>query len=254
MATQRIPKPCSKLVAMTVLACAASALLSACGTHPSATATTPTPFPSVNDPLPMVEIPRSAAPEGTGPAGDGRSVLAQVVAAFKAIPAYEAQMTFYQKASGKTAVSGLYQLTGQAPRTLKLHIVSGGGAGSHLLWSGGKTVKVRPGGFLSALSLDLQLNDARLTSVRGYTLDQTDIPALLDGFARNKLGAPIPTPHGVVITATGLHLLAGIVSMTGTFDAQTYLPSKVEMSDGHEVVLRFVITGMHAVKATTLSI
>jgi hypothetical protein len=234
------------------LALAAVAALSvACGAHP----TNPRPIKLAGTQAPT-EAPVATPTPLAVPGGDpARTFLAQASAAFRAMPAYEARMDFFQKA-GKTSSRGSYELAGRQPRTLKLFVREGSGEGTKLLWKGGEMVKVRPAGFLSAVTVELAQTDERLISVRGYTLGDTDIPALFGYFAdpANRVTGPETTADGLMLKATGTRFPKGVVSMTGIFDAKTLLPSKVEMSDGREVVLRFVISNMRAKRDISLEI
>jgi hypothetical protein len=164
-------------------------------------------------------------------------------------------MAFMQKSDSK-AVKGVYQLAGMQPRTLRLFVETGTGEGTKLLWRGGSTVKVRPAGFLGAITVDLPQTDERLKSVRGYVMSDTDIPAMFGFLAdpANKLDAPQQTSEGVQLHCTGTKFPRGVVAMNGVFDPVTMLPRKVEMMDAKEVVLRFVITGMTKKSSISLEI
>ncbi|MDB5099916.1 MAG: hypothetical protein JWM80_4337 [Cyanobacteria bacterium RYN_339] len=226
-------------------------LLAACGKE-SATQTKPIVLDpptstTIGVPMPM--------PEVGGAVDPSRAVLTRAIAAFKAMPAYEAKMSFMQK-NGANAVKGMYALGGKQPRTLRLFVETGTGEGTKLLWQGGEKVHVRPAGFLSAVTIDLPQSDERLKSVRGYVLSDTDIPAMFTCLSdpANTLAPPQQTADGVQLHCTGHKFPKGVVAMNGVFDPVTMLPRKVEMMDSKEVVLRFVITGMTRKNDISLSI
>lgn len=238
-------------------------LLTACGAQPMTQLKTSTPMVASHPvPLPVIGVPvpggaPANAPGATpnGAADPAHAALQKAMDAFHALPAFEANMSFMQKQGDKSA-SGSYRLAGKQPRTLRLEVVEGTGQGTKLLWTGGKTVKVRPAGLLGAITVDLPQDDDRLKSVRGYTLEDTDFPAFFTQFGdpANHLAAPSVTGEGLQLTVTGPRLLKGVASMTGTFDPNTLMPRKIEMSDGKQVVLRFVVTNFHAVPSISLSI
>jgi hypothetical protein len=207
----------------------------------------PAPVPSIGLPLP--------APNVGGATDPAHEALAKAIAAFKAMPAYEAKMAFMQK-SGAKAVKGVYALGGKQPRTLRLYVETGTGEGTHILWTGGEKVKVRPAGILSAVTVDLPQDDDRLKSVRGYVLSDTDIPAMFTFLSdpANTLSPPQQTSEGLLLHCAGHKFPKGVVAMNGVFDPVTMLPRKVEMMDSKEVVLRFVITGMTRKSDISLSI
>lgn len=223
----------------------------ACGMQP---ATHPKPI-SLGTSAAAPAVPARPVASAAPAADPAHAFLARANAAFLALPAYHAKMSFFQT-NGEKSGSGVYDLSGKQPRTLNLHVIEGDGQGTKILWTGGDTVKVRPAGLLSAITVDLQQDDERLKSVRGYTLKETDIPGLMGqmGDPANQLAGPTQTADGAVVRVTGPHLLKGVVAMTGTFDPVTMLPRKVEMTDGHQVVLRFVISNMRAQSSISLEI
>ncbi len=226
----------------------ALAALSACGTTPSAP-TAPRSRPTLPPPLPLPST--APAPPDTRAA----DIVAQSRKAFSALPGYRTDMRFFQKAGSKSS-KGLYDLAGKPPRAMRIEIKEGSSPGTRILWTGGKTVKARPGGFLSPIVVDLSLRDDRLVSVRGYSLDQIDITSLLDmlGDPRGRLAYAGKTGTSEVLTTAGSHLLPGCSKMFATLDATTHLPTGVDMSDGREVVFRIRLEGFRADPGVKLEI
>jgi hypothetical protein len=189
----------------------------------------PTPLPSLLPSLP-----------GRGDANGAAQFWARrVSAAHDQVPAYTAQMTYLQIAGTKT-VRGVYDLRGKRPRLLRIQILQGEGQGTTLSWRGGKTIRVRAAGLLSAIPLDLPLTDPRIISPRGYTLDQTDIPGLLGLLNHPAAQVQFGGEQGnlAMLRITGPHLLSGVRDMTARIDMRTGFALSVEMSDGRQIVFR----------------
>ena len=93
----------------------AASLLAACGAQPS---THPSPV-SIEPPAtwapPTLPLP---LPNVGGAAVSAHDTLVKAIAAFRAMPAYEAKMAFMQK-QGSASAKGVYSLSGKQPRTLR---------------------------------------------------------------------------------------------------------------------------------------
>lgn len=227
------------LVAMGLLAVA-------CGASPGAP---PTDRPTVPPPAP--------APSGTpGPVDPGaQATVAKATMAFKSLKAYSAAMSFFQK-NGSHVASGIYDISGKQPRNLRMEIRTGNSQGTKLLWTGGKTIKTRPGGLLSPIVVDLATTDNRVMSVRGYTIDQTDLTALM-GMMADKRGHAtlgIQTSKITFVQVTGPHLLSGCTRMAVGLDPASSLPRIVELSDRREVVFRIKLDGFKRLGDVSLDI
>jgi outer membrane lipoprotein-sorting protein len=202
----------------------------ACGAEPSAVA------PVCPDPEPTpLESPSGAPGAPAGSLGDARALILKSESAFKAMKGYEADMSWMQKQGSETA-SGVYQITGKQPRQLRVVIKQGHNEGTKLFWTGGKTAKVRPGGFLSAIAVDLPLSDKRLLSIRNYNLEQTDLPAMYAMLLDPASAATLTAPG--MVSLTGPRLLKGCVKGVVRFDMATLMPQQIELSDAREVVYR----------------
>lgn len=234
---------------------ALTALVAACGEHPGSTeAPSAVSKPRAASPAPAQQQPTTPASADPAQAA-ARELLAKATATFENSPAYTTKMDFYQKMGSKT-VSGRYDIAGKSPRTMRIVVEKGTGEGTKILWKGGATATVRPTGLLSAITVDLAQDDERLKSIRGYTLEQTDIKALFDELSdpANTVAGPQQTSDGLVVHCTGPHLLSGVASVDGVFDPQTLLPRKIQMFDSKEVVLRFAISNMQLKSSVSLSI
>lgn len=224
----------------------ATLALAACGTSPSGAKWTRPARPE-----PSATAPVTPAPPPAPGSGMGSELVEKAFAAFTAMPGFETEMRYMQKKGAETS-QGTYEIAGKQPRKLKISIKVGKSQGTKLYWDGGSKVKVRPTGFLSAVTVDLPLTDARFKSVRGYTLKDTDIVAMFtmmrDPANRVELAGP------GMITVTGPNLMKGCVKMVTRFDTRTLLPYKVECSDAREVVFRIELKNMRANKNVSLAI
>ena len=173
-------------------------MLVGCGMDPTETPRPrPTPRPSATPPVPETPAPGAEA---------DRTLVTKAYATFKAMRGYQAELTFMQKSSVKTT-TGVYEIAGRSPRKLFIHIKQGNNQGVKLLWEGGSKVKVRAGGLLGAIALELPKDDDRFLSVRKYSIDQTDIHALFDMMTDPAHTVAPAGPNTLLIT--GPKLLKG---------------------------------------------
>lgn len=231
------------------------AVLVGCGT--GSTLGGPDPFAGATPPAPEPTMLPTFPGIGRGVPDNGAAQYwARAVSqAHQQVPAYTAQMTYLQIAGSKT-VRGVYDLRGKRPRLLRIQILQGEGQGTKLSWSGGKTIKVRAAGLLSAIPLDLPLTDPRIISPRGYTLDQTDIPGLLSLLNHPAAQVQFMGEQGGTATLriTGSHLLSGVRDMTARINTRTGFASSVEMSDGRQVVFRIELMNFRPVQDVSVEI
>lgn len=218
----------------------------ACGATPTNDQILP---PERPEPAPVVS-PAPTTPGAPGAPGD-RTLVTRAQAAFQAMQGYQAELNYMQKMGAKTS-KGIYDIAGRKPRKLRIHIKQGTGEGAKLLWEGGRKLKVRAGGLLGAIALELPLDDDRFISVRNYTLDQTDIHSIF---------AIITDPSSQIqalgvdtVAVTGPKLLKGCVRMVVRFDPATSLPTLVEANDAKEVVFRMQLKNFRRNDRVTLDI
>lgn len=200
-------------------------------------------------------------PPGAQPGAPGqddpqaRALIQRTSEAVRALPAYQLEMRWMQKQGSKTA-RGVYDITGKAPRTIRIDIKEGKGAGTKVLFTGGSTAKVRPDGLLGAITVDLSVNDDRLTSVRGYNIPQTDLKGLMDQLIdpRHKARLLAQSPERAAIEVMGGPLLKGCVKMVVEVDPNTGLPLVIDQYDAREVVFHLDIRNFRAKKNVTVEI
>lgn len=202
-------------------------LVGACGLD-SATSAKAQPSPTPRPSLP---------PGGTSAPLNARELVNAAQRAFFSLPGYQTDLHFFQKKGAKTS-RGVYQITGKPNHQMKIVIEQGEGSGTKLFWNGTKTVKVRPSGLLGALVVDLDLHDEKIMSIRGYSLDQIELSNLLGMLndPQAKLLSAGKTEGGYRLLISSQRLLSGCATLDISFDAGTFLPKTIQMSDGREVV------------------
>lgn len=208
-----------------------SALTVACGAKSGSLAGVPGETTGATAPGPT---PTPMAPVASAQPGSVGALIAHSHAVFAAMPMYHLRLSYTQKSDSESS-KGVYDIYGQQPRTMKIDVVEGSGEGTKLLWRGGKDVQVRPSGFLSALTLDLALDDARLVSIRGYTLAQTDLSAMY-GYMMDAGNKAVQLAADT-FDVSGPHLLSGVAHMRATVDLTTWLPRSVIMTDAKNVAI-----------------
>lgn len=212
----------------------------------------PTPGEYVGDPGTIGTQPAGAKAEDPA----ARELINKTVAAVRGLPGYQLDMKWMQKQGSNTA-RGLYDIIGKAPRTTRIDIKEGKGKGTKVLYTGGSTAKVRPDGFLSAVTVDLAVTDDRLLSVRDYTIPQTDMKALMDQFVDPRHTAKLLGQGmfgGTAVEVAGGPLLKGCVKMVVEVDPATGLPKLIDQYDAKEVVFRLEIKNMRARKSASVDI
>lgn len=217
-----------------------------CGSMPT---TTEKPTPGLT--RPPADVPATPADPSLTPDG----VAKKAVAAYHALPAFAAQMRYFEKNGGKS-VSRVYDAAGKPPRTLRLHILQGDGAGTKLLWTGGTTAKVRAAGLLGAVTVDLNLSDDRLRGPRGWRLDEADFSYFISRLASQKATVKLVGQNAgaIFLDVTGPHLLPGIVRMNIALDSKTYLPKQIEEFDAKELVFRVTLPKFRPMRSVSLEI
>lgn len=207
---------------------------------------------------PQVQPSAAPAPNGAPlPAevqGQVRQLVGQSLGAFRAMPGYDVTLRYFQSQDTTTS-NGLYQISGKG-NAVRIVVQEGNGKGSRLLYSGGSSVKARPGGFLSPLVVTLGLDDPKLVSVRGYRINQILVPETL-----GQLMDPGNTVLGAERSGSGYHLLVGgpkllkgCRTLEAWLDGQTLLPTRVQYSDGRTVVFWMKYDGLRRNSHVSLDI
>ncbi len=203
--------------------------------------------PPAASPVPLVSPPAPGAPP--------EAVVGAAIAAARALGAYTLEMRWEQK-QGATRSRGVYAVAGLPPRTTRVEIKEGASQGTKVLYRGGTTAKVRLGGLLGALALDLPVDDERLRSVRGYTLAQTDLPALLTllGDPRHRATALGEAAEGPRVALAGGPLLPGCQRVEVTLSRVSGLPARLDFHDVREVVYRIELRDFRAARHASLEL
>lgn len=165
-----------------------------------------------------------------------RQTIAQSLATFRAMPGYEVKLRYFQSQDAKLS-NGVYQIAGKG-NSVKITVQEGNGKGTRLLYTGGNSVKARPGGILSPLVITLSLDDPKVTSVRGYHINQILVPETLGQLLdpANSVLAAETTQTGYHVLVGGPKLLKGCRTLEAWVDGRTMMPTRVEYSDGRAVV------------------
>ena len=215
-----------------------------------------------SDPLPVApKVPAAQASQMPAPLPgstddpNARYMIQQTLQAVRGLPAYSLEMRWFQK-KGEKSAEGVYDITGQAPRSTKVVIREGKNQGTKIVFTGGKTARVRASGLLSAVALDLAVDSDRLKSVRGYTLAETDMKATMDmlGDPRHQARVLAKDATSVTMEVHGGPLLQGCVGMTAKIDPRTSLPMLIELRDTKEVVYRLEMNNFKRLARADLKI
>lgn len=224
------------------------AALTACGTS--------TPMRPVR-PSPPPELPASPPPAAMP---GGQSELARQIIAFTAgkmgaVRAYSLEMHWMQK-QDREVTKGVYDIKGKAPRSTFIDIKKGKGEGSKVLFTGGDKAKVRAAGLLGAIAVDLAVTDERLRSVRGYTIPQTDLTALLDQLADSRHQARVlqMDAQRAAVEVSGGPLLEGCQRMVAEINLQTGVPLSISQFDAREAVFQIQIRNFQVRQNVSLEI
>lgn len=184
-----------------------------------------------------------------------RAIINRTSETVRALPGYVLMMHWMQKKGSKVA-KGVYEITGKAPRSIRIDIKEGKGQGTKVLYTGGSTAKVRPDGLLGAITVDLSVNDDRLLSVRDYNIPQTDLKGLMDQLVDQRHAAKLvkQAPDRVGVEVSGGPLLAGCTKMVVEVDPTTNLPLLIDQYDAREVVFHLDIRNFRVRKSGSLDI
>lgn len=146
---------------------------------------------------------------------------------------------------GTRSQDRFYNYSFMKPHFAKTLIVSGDGAGSGAVWSGGDTVSGHQGGILSGLHLTVSIHDARATSLRGYTIPDgllqnivaryATVPGTLTQSAGGKLGGMMT--DRLDLKASDPVSNSGISEQILYLSQETHWPVRQILYAGSQIVL-----------------
>ena len=146
----------------------------------------------------------------------------------------------------------VYQYSFMKPNFAKTLILSGDGQGSGGVWSGGDTVSGHQGGILSGLHLTVSVHDPRATSIRGYTIPDwllnaivnryVTTPGTLTQFKGGKVGGVMTDMLDLKVADPASH--DGITEQRLYLSEETHFPVRQILYSGDQIVLDQSITDL----------
>lgn len=132
----------------------------------------------------------------------------------------------------------------EKPTLARAEIVSGPGSGGVAVWHGGDTVRGHQGGFLRFITLNVNIHDARTTSLRGDTIDSASFESQLEHVrtTKGKLEeAEGPTIEGSATDAITFEAADPAANRNVSREVLyisrvTHLPLKRELFEGNALV------------------
>lgn len=222
--------------------------LTACGLGETGTVTPEVPEPSAAPPAPVSNQLSAEAQQQV------RQFVGRSLAAFRAMPGYEGTLKYSQTQDTK-ASSGTYQISGKG-NSVKVVIQEGNGKGTKLLYTGGSSIKARPGGLLSPIVVTLDVNDPKVVSVRGYRINQILVPETL-GQLMDPGNAVLGAEHAgssYHLLVSGPKLLKGCRTLEAWLDDRTLMPTKIQYADTRSVVFWMKYEGLRTSSHVSLDI
>jgi outer membrane lipoprotein-sorting protein len=151
--------------------------------------------------LPLAGMPTIAAAQTTAPA------WAAFSHEWSGIAGYSATVTVFEQ-KGTSDEHMVLDYTFGKPANATVHIVQGANSGVTLVWAGGSTMQAHRGsGIMANFKKTFALDDPRVTTIRGSSIDQLSFDAFL-AHAQQTPGAvsqaPGPTIDGAATDAVTL--------------------------------------------------
>jgi hypothetical protein len=200
--------------------------------------------------LPLAGVPTVASAQTTsaaGTSGSAERIAAPAWAAFShewsGITGYSATVTVFEQ-KGTTDEHMVLDYTFGKPANATVHIVAGANSGVTLVWAGGDTMQAHRGsGLMASCKRTFALNDPRVTTIRGSSIDQLSFDAFLSP-AQQTPGAvsqaPGPTIDGSATDAVTLAPSAsesnGLTREVVDVSEVTHLPVRVLGYEGSVLV------------------
>ena len=163
--------------------------------------------------------------------------------AFSKVNDYTVTLTAHEVSGDKTQ-DRVYHYWFKKPSDAKIEVVSGPGAGSGGVWTGGDKVSGHQGGFLSHFHLKVDLHDGRAVSLRGYTIPDGLFPnevakySNLKGDLSEHAGPPVNgEPTDVVeLKVADPSTDDGITRMDIYFAKSDHMPVRQTRYQGDQIV------------------
>jgi hypothetical protein len=152
-----------------------------------------------------------AAPIRSSPALGAFSI------AWDAVTAYSATVTVFEQ-HGAAVQNVVFSYTFRRPSTVTVDVVGGPNNGVSLLWKGGPTLTAHRSGLASAFKETLSLHDAKVTTIRGSSIDELSFARIL-AHAQQTAGA---------ISQSSGPLINGVAT-----DTVTLIPAKAATDAGY---------------------
>lgn len=106
------------------------------------------------------------------------SALSAFSSAWAAVTAYNATVTVFEQ-KGVAVQNVIFKYTFRKPSTVTVDVIGGPNNGVSLLWTGGTTLSAHRSGLAAALKETLSLHDAKVTTIRGSSIDQLSFAQIL---------------------------------------------------------------------------
>jgi len=139
--------------------------------------------------LPLATQPSAVQPQPVPQLSVAEQLLAQAVARFESLESFKISVEGFETVTGKSPSRlsfNMYALNEQAKIEVLKHTNSLYVGVKMGYRSGADAISVRPGGLLGFVKVDTKLDDERLSTPRGYRLDQIDAFAI----SRRLLNGP----------------------------------------------------------------
>jgi len=184
-----------------------------------------------------------AAPLGRSLAAEQPTALAQFSDAVAALQDYTVSLTAHET-KGSETYDRTMRLSFKKPTMAKLEVIAGPGKGGVVFWHGGDKVRGHRGGFLSMITLTLDLHDKQVTSLRGATIEDATFPWQVEHLKTMKgelSEQPGPTIDGQETEALTLKPAdpqadTGLTSEVTFISRITHLPVRFQGYEGTTVV------------------
>ncbi|MBD5654001.1 MAG: hypothetical protein IAI50_02330 [Candidatus Eremiobacteraeota bacterium] len=172
------------------------------------------------------------------------AALAAFDRAFRAVRDYTTTDVVFEQLNDFSRVElRTYAYKVLAPHAALAAIVAGPGQGAVATWNGGDTVRAHPGGALAPIKLALAIDDPRVQSLRGDTIDTGtftyDLQYML-ATPGELADSPGPTIAGVSTTAVTLKVkdpaVAAVTKVELDLSATSHLPVRRQLYVGSTVM------------------